>query len=113
MEEMKGSCSVLIIAHRLSTIKDANTIVVLHEGEVVESGTHDELLQKDGRYAQMIARQLQTGKDGMEDGDASPEAMAKDVEAQMKKLLATLPDEKRMEVCMNLFKGVKGKGKGK
>merc|ERR1711971_701028 len=99
MQEMKGSCSILIIAHRLSTIKDANTIVVLHEGEVVEEGTHDDLLQKDGRYAQMISKQLQTKDGGAPlDEDAGPDAIARDVEAQIKKLLETVPQEKIMDV---------------
>ncbi|RVT53566.1 ABCB family ABC transporter ATP-binding protein/permease [Rubrivivax albus] len=45
--------STLIIAHRLSTVVDAHRIVVLHQGRVAESGTHDQLLAAGGRYAQM------------------------------------------------------------
>ena len=45
--------TALVIAHRLSTVVDAHRIVVLHEGRVAESGTHDELLALGGRYAQM------------------------------------------------------------
>jgi len=53
--------TVITIAHRLSTVVDADRIVVLEAGEIVEEGTHDALLVRGGRYAQMWARQARDG----------------------------------------------------
>jgi ATP-binding cassette subfamily B protein len=52
--------TTLVIAHRLSTVADAERIVVLHQGRVAESGTHEELLAAGGRYAEMW--RLQNGE---------------------------------------------------
>ena len=49
--------TVLTIAHRLSTVAEADTIIVLEKGEVIERGTHDALLAQNGRYAQLWHRQ--------------------------------------------------------
>ncbi|MFY0583683.1 hypothetical protein ACN28S_63680 [Cystobacter fuscus] len=50
---MKGR-TVLVIAHRLSTVRDADLIVVLDAGRVVEAGPHAELSARGGRYAQLL-----------------------------------------------------------
>ncbi|MEM0982353.1 MAG: ABC transporter ATP-binding protein [Planctomycetota bacterium] len=56
-ELMQGRTS-FVIAHRLSTIRHADQIVVLEKGELIESGTHQELIDRDGRYAHLLRLQL-------------------------------------------------------
>ncbi|MEX0820571.1 MAG: ABC transporter ATP-binding protein [Rhodothermales bacterium] len=53
-----GTRTVVIVSHRISSVMDADQILVLHEGELVERGTHDELLRLDGRYADLHRKQL-------------------------------------------------------
>lgn len=55
---MQGRTS-FIIAHRLSTIRNANLILVMREGDIVEQGTHDELIQKNGFYAELYNSQFE------------------------------------------------------
>ena len=52
-EKLIQNKTVVMIAHRLSTIRNADQILVMEKGCLIESGTHDELLKKDGKYAQM------------------------------------------------------------
>lgn len=54
---MKGR-TVLVIAHRLSTVKNANLVCVVHKGKIVEQGTHEQLIQKNGLYNKLVKRQL-------------------------------------------------------
>jgi ATP-binding cassette subfamily B protein len=58
LKDMAVGRSVIVIAHRLSTVVDADRIVVLDHGRVVEEGTHQALLARGGRYARMWTRQL-------------------------------------------------------
>jgi len=63
LRQMSEGRTVITIAHRLSTVVDADKIVVLDEGTIVEEGTHDELLARDGRYAHMWQRQSSGDED--------------------------------------------------
>lgn len=56
-----GRRTVVVVAHRLSTVKNADQIVVLEKGEIVEIGTHKELSQRHGKYFELVKNQLELG----------------------------------------------------
>ena len=53
--------TVVVVAHRLSTVKNADNIIVLDRGNVVEQGTHAELTEKRGYYYNLVKNQLELG----------------------------------------------------
>jgi ABC-type multidrug transport system fused ATPase/permease subunit len=55
--EIARDTTIIVVAHRLSTVKMADTIVVLDEGAIVEQGTYDELIKRDGRFRSMVDAQ--------------------------------------------------------
>lgn len=59
MDSLMRGRTVLVIAHRLSTVKSADIVAVVSDGQIVESGSHDELLVMDGIYTALVRRQLQ------------------------------------------------------
>ena len=63
LKEVAEKHTTLVIAHRLSTIIDADKIVVLDKGRVVEQGSHQQLLEKDGLYAHLWQLQQEEEKD--------------------------------------------------
>lgn len=59
IQELAGSRTIIVIAHRLSTVKKADTILVLKEGEIVEVGSHDELIHQGGLYESLCKTQFE------------------------------------------------------
>lgn len=59
MDKLTEKRTSFVIAHRLSTIRNADLILVLSDGDIIEQGTHDELLEKGGFYASLYAAQFE------------------------------------------------------
>ena len=64
LDRLGSERTVLVIAHRLGTIKGADNIIVLGDGKVAEEGTHEQLLELDGKYAEMWNMQLHSTRGG-------------------------------------------------
>ena len=58
LRQVLKSRTSLIIAHRIATVKDADRIIVMADGQIMEQGTHEELIAKDELYARMVDREL-------------------------------------------------------
>jgi len=71
LAKAKEGRTTIVIAHRLSTIRNADLIIGLEKGEVVEYGTHDDLMEKKGLYYEMVTAQLK--KETIEEADSSDE----------------------------------------
>jgi ATP-binding cassette subfamily B multidrug efflux pump len=68
MAALRSDRTSFVIAHRLSTIRDADVILVMEDGHIVEQGDHDHLLAADGAYARLYAAQFSGAADDLEDG---------------------------------------------
>lgn len=71
IESLKGRRTLFVVAHRLSTIEQADTILVLHEGKLVEQGTHKALLKKSGYYKKLYNIQSQSAVEAEKDENLS------------------------------------------
>ena len=67
LEAVTKNRTTLVIAHRLATIKKADKILVLHAGTIVEAGNFEELMQRDGIFAQLARQQFAQGKHSSSD----------------------------------------------
>jgi ATP-binding cassette, subfamily B, bacterial len=61
LEEFYVGKTVVVVAHRLSTVKNADQIIVLDKGEIVEQGTHLDLVKQQGYYYSLVRNQLELG----------------------------------------------------
>ena len=59
MNKLMENRTVFVIAHRLSTVRNANAIIVLENGEIIERGDHDDLLRQKGKYYQLYTGQFE------------------------------------------------------
>ncbi|WP_025717753.1 ABC transporter ATP-binding protein [Paenibacillus sp. 1-18] len=73
MNAVMHNRTVLVIAHRLSTVRQANRIIVLDQGSIVESGTHEELLGRDGEYRKLYLQNFEEEQYTVENGHSMPE----------------------------------------
>ena len=67
MDKLTESRTSFVIAHRLSTIKNADLILVLKDGDIIEQGTHEELLEQKGFYEKLYNSQFDESNDGSVD----------------------------------------------
>lgn len=59
MDKLMENRTVFVIAHRLSTIRNSKAIMVLEQGEIIERGSHDELIEEKGRYYRLYTGQFE------------------------------------------------------
>ena len=66
MATLLAGRTTFVIAHRLSTIRSADLILLMEDGQVVERGTHDELMDAKGTYYEMVRRQVESHEESVD-----------------------------------------------
>ena len=61
MDKLMAGRTTIVIAHRLSTVRNSDCIIVLEQGRVIERGSHDQLIEKHGKYYQLYTGNLAEG----------------------------------------------------
>jgi ABC-type multidrug transport system fused ATPase/permease subunit len=79
LDRAKEGRTTIVIAHRLSTIRNADLIIALDKGEVIEYGTHDDLMERKGLYYELVTAQTQKEKE-KEEADADSDKEDDEVE---------------------------------
>lgn len=88
----RGDCTVVLIAHRLSTVINSNQIAVVHKGQIVERGPHDELLTTNGIYAQLVKRQMSRSADAVLNDKVKKGAPQKSVQSEIDTLIEEMEE---------------------
>jgi ABC-type multidrug transport system ATPase subunit len=73
LDRAKEGRTTIVIAHRLSTIRNADLIIGLEHGQVIEYGTHDDLMERKGLYYELVTAQTQKEKEKVVDPEADKE----------------------------------------
>ena len=109
LKQTRTGETTIITSHRLSAIQHAHKIIVMHEGTIVEAGTHEELLEMDGRYKEMYDLQqlrsaCRTRRRGIMSVEKQPKLTAKDQWIVFKRLLRyTIPHKKSVIIALVLL----------
>ena len=82
LDRAKQGRTTIVIAHRLSTIRNADLIIALDKGEVIENGTHDDLMEKKGLYYELVTAQQRKEKNI--DAESSDDEDAQDADKKCK-----------------------------